>query len=138
MIVIFLLCLWLPCCAAYIVPYARCFGVTLWLVAIVGHLAICANFIYYRIKFFHHDHIVPSGFVPPVGIVVACVTSVDMGFPLLARILFYVGFSLYSVLLPIILYRLFFGTRLTDEQLPTFAIMGHLLIYVCRFINDVS
>lgn len=110
--------------AAYIVPYVRWFGVALWLVAIVGHLAICVNFIYYRIKFFHHDHIVPSWFVPPVGIVVACVTSVDMGFPLLARVLFYVGFGAYCILLPIILYRLFFGTRLTDEQLPTFAIMG--------------
>jgi tellurite resistance protein TehA-like permease len=99
-------------------------GQILWYIAIVLHIIFTLSFFYYRSKDFEFNQILPSWFVPPVGIVVACVTSSHMGNPMLAQTIFYIGFGLYCIILPIMLYRLIFGERINDAQLPSFAIMG--------------
>ncbi|MCY4472767.1 MAG: TDT family transporter [Kistimonas sp.] len=96
----------------------------LWLAAVVLHLSLLAAFIYHRLRDFSLDHMVPSWFIPPVGIVVAAVSSPGMGFENLAYFLFLFGLASYAVLLPTMLYRLYFRTPLPDAALPTFAIMG--------------
>ena len=66
----------------------------------------------------------PRWYVPPFGIIVACVTSSHMHAPEISHIIFYVGFALYCIMLPTMMYRLIFGERINDAQLPSFAIMG--------------
>ena len=96
----------------------------LWGLAVVVHSVILVAFIAYRIKHFVIDHMVPSWFVPPVGIVVASLTGGAMGYPQLSYAIFLFGSVLYAIILPLMLYRLVFHTRITPAQSPTFAVMA--------------
>lgn len=99
-------------------------GQTLWYSAIILHVVFTSCFFYYRLRNFDLNHMLPSWYVPPVGIVVACVTGGQMHAENLVYVIFYVGLTLYAIMLPIMLYRLIFGDRIQDAQLPSFAIMG--------------
>lgn len=99
-------------------------GKGLWLLCILLHFIFAVSFIYHRFNSWNIHHMVPSWFVPPIGIVVACVDSGLMGMPTLAHILFYIGFAFYIVMLPMMLYRIIFVERIDDARLPTFAIMA--------------
>lgn len=99
-------------------------GQILWYFAIVLHLVFATSFIYHRIRDFDLNHMLPSWYVPPVGIVVACVTGSNMHAPIITQVIFYLGFVLYCGMLPVMMYRLVFGDRINDAQLPSFAIMG--------------
>ena len=96
----------------------------LWLTAVAGHITLFIAFIWHRSKEFKLEHMVPSWFVPPVGIVVACVTGSAMNAPDLTNALFIFGACAYATLLPVMLYRLVFHTRITAAASPTFAIMA--------------
>ncbi|WP_019612949.1 TDT family transporter [Psychromonas ossibalaenae] len=96
----------------------------LWLTAIVLHLIFLSVFIYYRCKNFTVEHILPSWFIPPVGIVVAAVSFPGGVFVSLAQTLFVFGLAAYAVLLPVMLYRLFFTTTIADNEKPTIAIFA--------------
>jgi tellurite resistance protein TehA-like permease len=99
-------------------------GQVLWYFAIILHLFFATSFVYYRAKDFNLNQMLPSWYVPPVGIVVACVTGAGMYNSLLTHTLFYFGFGCYLIMLPIMMYRLIFGERIQDAHLPAFAIMG--------------
>lgn len=99
-------------------------GQIMWYVAIIMHILFLVFFIYHRVRDFDLNHMLPSWFVPPIGIVVACVTSSHMGSPEITKVLFYFGFAAYIVMLPIMIYRLIFGDRISDAQLPAFAVIG--------------
>lgn len=47
-----------------------------------------------------------------------------MNFPNLTHIIFYIGFILYLIMLPIMMYRIIFIEPIDDGRLPTFAIMA--------------
>ncbi|MDP0563135.1 MAG: TDT family transporter [Candidatus Endonucleobacter sp. (ex Gigantidas childressi)] len=96
----------------------------LWLSAIICHIALLVGFIANRIVNFELEHMVPSWFVPPVGIIVAAVTSHGMNFDGLVYWLFIFGISCYAIELPIMLYRLIFRAPIPDAALPTFAVMA--------------
>lgn len=100
-------------------------GDTLWLIAVILHALFLASFIYHRSQAFELHHMVPSWFVPPVGIIVADVTY--GGNPLLLPIaqgalLF--GMLAYALLLPLMLYRLMFSQPVADAAKPTLAILA--------------
>lgn len=123
--------------------FSPTFGKSLWLVCILLHIIFAISFIYHRFNSWNIHHMVPSWFVPPIGIVVACVDSSLMGMPTLAHILFYVGFIFYIIMLPMMLYRLIFVERIDDARLPTFAIMAAppnlcLAGYLVAFSNPNS
>lgn len=99
-------------------------GKGLWLLCIVMHIIFAGLFMYHRFKEWNIQHMVPSWFVPPIGIVVACVTSPLMGMPELSHILFYVGFVFYMIMLPMMMYRLIFVEPIDENRLPTFAVMA--------------
>ncbi|MCC2624442.1 MAG: C4-dicarboxylate transporter [Burkholderiales bacterium] len=99
-------------------------GQILWYIAIFLHIIFAISFFYNRFKSFEFNQILPSWYIPLVGIVTACVTSAPMHATQLAQIIFYTGFSFYCLMLPIMMYRLIFGERIHDAQLPSFAIMG--------------
>ena len=96
----------------------------LWLIAVVCHILLFAGFVFHRVAEFQLDHMVPSWFVPPVGIIVAAVTSHDMGHEGLVHGLFVFGLGCYFLKLPVMLYRLVFRDTIPNAALPTFAIMA--------------
>ena len=97
---------------------------SLWVTAVAGHLLLLVAFIKYRLKDFRLQHMVPSWFIPPVGIIVAAVTSKGMGFESLAHGLFLFGLCAYALELPVMLYRLIFAGAIPTAALPTFAVMA--------------
>ena len=99
-------------------------GELLWLTAIALHLSFLVCFIYHRIPQFRLEHMVPSWFVPPVGIVVADVTFAGGSLRPLADGLLMLGLCAYGLLLPAMLYRLIFESDIPAPAKPTLAIMA--------------
>nr|WP_321459746.1 TDT family transporter [uncultured Vibrio sp.] len=100
-------------------------GDTLWLVAIVLHIVFLASFGYHRAKEFELHHMVPSWFVPPVGIIVADVSF--SGNSLLAPVAhgaLMFGMTAYAVMLPVMIYRFMFTHEIPDAAKPTMAILA--------------
>ncbi|GAA4648030.1 TDT family transporter [Kistimonas scapharcae] len=110
--------------AAALLPYVPVFARGLWLTAIVAHVALLFFFAVYRIREFRMEHMVPSWFVPPVGIIVAAVTCKGMGYDALVHAIFYFGLVAYLIKLPLMMYRLIFKDCIPQAALPTIAIMG--------------
>ncbi|PJG60781.1 TDT family transporter [Aeromonas cavernicola] len=99
-------------------------GVALWLFAVALHVLFLATFIWHRAKAFEIHHMVPSWFVPPVGIIVADVAFPGGVFAPLAHGLLWFGISCYGVMLPLMLYRLIFSHEVPDAAKPTIAILA--------------
>ncbi|TMX65012.1 TDT family transporter [Vibrio rotiferianus] len=100
-------------------------GDVLWLVAVALHIVFLASFLYHRAKDFELHHMVPSWFVPPVGIIVADVSF--SGNPVLAPIAhgaLVFGMVAYAVMLPIMIYRFMFTHEIPDAAKPTMAILA--------------
>ncbi|MBE4588851.1 TDT family transporter [Vibrio navarrensis] len=100
-------------------------GDVMWSVAVALHIVFLLSFVYHRAKEFELHHMVPSWFVPPVGIIVADVSF--SGNPVLAPVaqgalLF--GMIAYAVMLPIMIYRFMFTHEVPDAAKPTMAILA--------------
>lgn len=96
-----------------------------WLLSVGLHVVFLVSFLYHRIKEFEVHHMVPSWFVPPIGIVVADVSF--SGNPTLAPVAhatLVFGLMLYAVMLPMMIYRLMFRHEIPDAAKPTIAIMA--------------
>lgn len=99
-------------------------GLTLWLVAIGIHVIFLSAFIYYRAIDFKLEHMVPSWFVPPIGIIVAAVSFPVSDYQWLANAILVFGMLAYLVMLPLMLYRLIFCQAIPDAAKPTIAILA--------------
>ncbi|EGQ9881736.1 TDT family transporter [Vibrio vulnificus] len=100
-------------------------GDTIWSVAVALHIVFLLSFVYHRAKDFELHHMVPSWFVPPVGIIVADVSF--SGNPVLAPVAhgaLVFGMVAYAVMLPIMIYRFMFTHEVPDAAKPTMAIMA--------------
>ncbi|WP_367987131.1 TDT family transporter [Vibrio sp. NTOU-M3] len=100
-------------------------GDALWLIAVALHVAFLVSFIYHRSNAFELHHMVPSWFVPPVGIIVADVSF--SGNPALAPIAqgaLVFGMFAYAIMLPMMIYRFMFTQEIPDAAKPTMAIMA--------------
>ena len=100
-------------------------GDVLWLVAVALHIVFLVSFLYHRAKDFELHHMVPSWFVPPVGIIVADVSF--SGNPVLEPIAYgtlVFGMVAYAVMLPMMIYRFMFTHEIPDAAKPTMAIMA--------------
>lgn len=101
------------------------FAAGLWCVGITLHLAALIAFIWFRLRDPVLEKMVPSWFIPPVGIIVA-----DVAFPGVpaflpfAQTLFVIGLVSYAILLPTMLYRLFFLPQVANAAKPTLAILA--------------
>ena len=68
---------------------------------------------------------VPSWFVPPIGVVVACVSFPNEWALLpLASALFWFGLGCYAIMLPLMVYRLIFLNEVPNAAKPTIAILA--------------
>ncbi|EGM69400.1 TDT family transporter [Shewanella sp. HN-41] len=99
-------------------------GLTLWLAAIIIHFVFLGAFIYYRTIDFKLEHMVPSWFVPPIGIIVAAVSFPSNGEPWLVNLILAFGMLAYLVMLPLMLYRLIFCQAVPEAAKPTIAILA--------------
>ena len=100
-------------------------GDALWLLAVGLHIVFLVSFVYHRAKAFELHHMVPSWFVPPVGIIVACVSfSGNPQLEVVAYIALIFGMLAYAVMLPLMIYRLIFSHEVPDASKPTLAILA--------------
>ncbi|MCF1427262.1 MAG: TDT family transporter [Shewanella sp.] len=99
-------------------------GLTLWLGAIGIHIVFLSAFVYYRAIDFKLDHMVPSWFVPPIGIIVAAVSFPGQGYNWLANGILIFGMLAYLIMLPVMLYRLIFCEPVPQAAKPTIAILA--------------
>jgi exfoliative toxin A/B len=101
------------------------FSLGLWLCAIVFHLVFLALFIYHRTQDMQLQHMVPSWFIPPIGLVVAVFTCPDIATfePLCYAILVF-GIVNYAILLPAMLNRLIFCDKVQAGAKPTIAVLA--------------
>ncbi|MEF1171232.1 TDT family transporter [Vibrio sinaloensis] len=100
-------------------------GDGLWLVAVGLHVIFLVSFLYHRAKDFELHHMVPSWFVPPVGIIVADVSF--SGNPALSGVAngaLMFGMLAYAVMLPMMIYRFMFSQEIPDAAKPTMAILA--------------
>ncbi|WP_299020430.1 TDT family transporter [uncultured Photobacterium sp.] len=104
--------------------YSAVTGQAVWLLAVALHLVFLSLFVYHRVTDFELHHMVPSWFVPPIGIIVADVSFPGGELRLLAESLLYFGMAVYAVLLPLMIYRLIFCHEIPDAAKPTIAIMA--------------
>jgi len=105
-------------------PHSSKLAIGLWLLAVIMHFCFFTSFIYHRIKNFNFDHLIPSWFVPPIGIVVACLTVPSPIFATFAKIILIFGLSAYMVLLPAVIYRLCLHPSLDHTRKPTLAVLA--------------
>ena len=99
-------------------------GVALWLFAVALHLGLMVLFAWHRMRNLDLQQMVPSWFVPFVGVVLASVTFPDERYMPLAKVLLHFGMVAYGVLLPVMVYRLMFMREVADAAKPTLAIMA--------------
>lgn len=99
-------------------------SVILWLVAIIIHVIFLICFTYYNVKNFNFSNLIPSWYVPPIGLVVACLTVPNANFLALAHVILWFGLIAYFIMLPVMLYRLSLGELIADEKKPTLAILA--------------
>ena len=102
-------------------------GQILWLLAVIVHLGFLVTFVYHRAIKFQWEHMVPSWFVPPVGIIVAAVAYAGPPEGLLHTIAewcLYFGIACYAVMLPLMFYRLIFKVNITVDAQTSIAILA--------------
>lgn len=99
-------------------------GRYLWLFAIMVHILFLGMFIFYRAIDFKLEHMVPSWFVPPIGIIVAAVSFPGNQYEWVANATLNFGMACYLIMLPVMLYRLIFCAPISDAAKPTIAIMA--------------
>lgn len=100
-------------------------ALVMWITAICLHMVAFFVFSYWRMNDPKLHLMVPSWFVPPIGIVVACVSFPNEWALLpLASALFWFGLGCYSIMLPLMIYRLIFLNEVPNAAKPTIAIMA--------------
>jgi len=105
---------------------APLFSLLLWLSAVLLHLFFMLCFSYYHLQGFKLEHLLPSWFIAPIGVVAIILTMPDalIAMPAVAPALLLFSGCAYAILLPVISYRCLMLTALTDSEKPTIAIFA--------------
>lgn len=96
----------------------------IWFFAVILHITFFCIFAFHRARAFDLNHLVPSWFIPPIGIVVACVTLPSTRHLGIANNILMFGLAAYTVLLPLMIYRLLKGEKIEDLRKPTLAVLA--------------
>ena len=99
-------------------------GQVISLLAIILHLCFFVLFIFYQSKNFKFKHILPSWFIPPIGLVITLIMYPGGINPPLAELILQFALICYALLLPIVLYRLMFSGTLCDHEKPIVVILA--------------
>lgn len=109
--------------ATYIKPYQPNIAYIVWILGILIHLLLIANFTNLFIRNFKIKQVFPSWFIVYVGIVVASVTGKAFN-PLVGQLAFGFGFICYLVLIYIVSKRVFIVKEIPEPALPTLVIFA--------------
>lgn len=96
----------------------------LWIFAVCAHLFFLAWFAWCHVPSFTFARMLPSWFIPPVGIITAALTCPGDFFGPLANVLMLFGLANFALLLPVMVYRLIFHPEIVDAAKPTIAILA--------------
>ncbi len=110
--------------AAYLKPISFTMAIILWFFGIILHIILVVWFTRKFVLNFNIKKVFPSWFIVYVGIVVASVTSGAFDMQWLGKILFYLGFIAYLVLLPLVVKRILIIKEMPEAALPTLAILS--------------
>lgn len=109
---------------AKLIPVA---GYALWLLAIALHVAFLVTFLRHRLVELRLHHMVPSWFIPPVGIAVAAVSFAGPHGGILhgiATACLIFAAACYAIMLPLMFFRLIFEDTIPEPSQPTIAILA--------------
>lgn len=110
----------------------------LWTGAVCLHLLLLLCFVYFRARRWDFQQMVPSWFVPPVGIAVAALTA-PLGMAAEATLFLYFAMFNYTLMLPVMLYRFMFYPGIVDAAKPTIAIMAApASLLLAAYLNIVA
>ena len=110
--------------AVYLKPISFTMAIILWFFGITLHIILVVWFTRKFVLNFNIKKVFPSWFIVYVGIVVASVTSGAFNMQWLGKILFYLGFISYLVLLPLVVKRILIIKEIPEAALPTLAILS--------------
>jgi tellurite resistance protein TehA-like permease len=99
----------------------------LWLLGLGVHVVLSLVFARHRMAQFELSHMVPSWFVPPVGVIVAAVSyrgAHEGLLYLLAQGSLYFGAIAYALMLPVMFYRFIFAENISITAMPTLGILA--------------
>ena len=99
----------------------------LWLFGLGVHVVFLLLFVRHRMVRFELTHLVPSWFVPPVGVIAAAVSyrgPHEGPLFLLAVGAMYFGMFTYALMLPVMFYRFIFAENVAVTAMPTLAILA--------------
>lgn len=122
-------CMALMVVSVSVSQYVEAVGLSIWLFAIVLHFTLFIIFGYFQSKNFNMKNVLPSWYIPPIGIVVSCVTfqhhlTSYEAFEPLAVFLLYCGFAFYAISLPLVLYRWLFLGEIPMLAKPTLGVLA--------------
>lgn len=122
-------CMALMVVSVSVAQYAEVAGLSIWLFAIALHFTLFVTFCYFQFKNFNMKNVLPSWYIPPIGIVVACVTfqhhlASYAAFESFAVFLLYYGFAFYAISLPFVLYRWLFLGEIPAIAKPTLGVLA--------------
>jgi tellurite resistance protein TehA-like permease len=110
--------------SVFVHQYSVSIALFIWVTAILLHFTLSVAFAYFQFSQFNVMKVLPSWFIPPIGIVVAAVTYQKGPFELLAHLLLDYGFIWFLILLPIVLYRLIKLGNVPDPAKPAVAVLA--------------
>lgn len=109
--------------ATYIKPISPSIAFAMWVVSVVGHIALMVKFAMDHIFTFDIKKVFPSWFIVYVGIVVGSVTAPAFEMQSIGRILFWIGLVSYFLLLPIVIKKVRLG-NIPEPASPTLIIFA--------------
>jgi exfoliative toxin A/B len=110
--------------STYIKPYEANLAMAVWIISMVIHLALMAQFTRIAILKFDLNKVLPCYFVVYVGFSVNAFIAPAYGQVLLGQSLFWFGFASFLALFPPLLYRLVVVKGLPEPMIPTIVIFA--------------
>nr|WP_086939280.1 TDT family transporter [Thaumasiovibrio occultus] len=102
-------------------PFAQ---LALWSLGVSLHVMVLSGFLFHRMPRLSWEEMVPSWFVPPVGIAVAALTCPQVSTHFAAQICLTLAMAAYTAMLPVMIWRLCKGPKIARHARPTVAIMA--------------
>ncbi len=99
-------------------------AIALWLLAIIAHFCFLVAFMAHRLQDWHLTPMNPSWFVPPIGPVVAVLTTPAPGLLPISETILWFGLGSYAVMLPLMIHRIMFKAEFPAAAKPTIAILA--------------
>ncbi|WP_067143324.1 TDT family transporter [Oceanivirga salmonicida] len=110
--------------STYIKSYNFEIARIIWYVAIVSHFLYILRFSWKYLRNFSIENVFPSWFIVYIGIAAASVTSHSLNNIILGQYIFYTALTFYTILLPIVCYRMFIVKNVSIKNKPTFGVFA--------------